>query len=515
MKGISRRIRTVFQNDQKGMTMRTVVNCFTILIILLVSAYDVFPYEYTWGDYRRPFTQLIKVPAYTHGNSSVYIELPLEVLNTHESLTLHLDIESNFTLTIDGSETRTFEGWSAYCSVNRGFWFGKHRLRVNHVPARQDSSIRIQTKDLKAGGNTLEFSMAADNPGIKYGTKGGQVPIAYGIHKMWFSEFSAPPQESTVQKVKDAPLDKAKPRDVWHLEAVSISPMSKTGNRCGEVTATVYVQGNVAKGTGRNSLGNDLEFSGSVDSNGRMEVGVISGNEPLGTYTGVITSGDSANGIWQDKFQCFGTWSATKQQQGEPVRKQPDSDIATKPEVFNRIKLRDRAEKKFSDQDLQKMIKERNFFNSKINPGGHFPNALVDNGDGTVTDKVTGLMWQKGGSPSEMPFYATGKYLDELNSSRFGGYGDWRLPTMDELCSLLEGTQNKSGKFMDNLFDPLKGNCWSADENQRYSGTRLAVPVKAAFFVSFSGGETTAGNAERFQPTNESRCYVRAVRTAE
>ena len=187
----------------------------------------------------------------------------------------------------------------------------------------------------------------------------------------------------------------------------------------------------------------------------------------------------------------------------------------TKPVVIERIKLRDRAEKNFSDQDLQKMIKERNFFNRQFNPGGHFHNAFVDNGDGTVTDKVTGLMWQKGGSPSEMPFHATGKYLDELNSSRFGGYGDWRLPTMDELCSLLEGTQNKSGKFMDNLFDPLKGTCWSADENQQYSGTRRGGPAKAAFCVNFSGGETSAGTAERFQPTIESRYYVRAVRTAE
>jgi hypothetical protein len=199
----------------------------------------------------------------------------------------------------------------------------------------------------------------------------------------------------------------------------------------------------------------------------------------------------------------------------ESIAKQPDSHIETEPGVIERIKLRDRAEKNFSDQDLQRMIKERNFWSRQYNVKGNFRNAFLDNGDGTVTDKVTGLMWQKSGSPSEMTFNATGNYVQGLNSSRFGGCGDWRLPTMEELCSLLKGTSNKSGRFIDNLFDPVQTVCWSADENQQYSGTSRGGYVKAAFCVSFSGGETSAGNAERFQPTNQCRYYVRAVRTAE
>ena len=129
----------------------------------------------------------------------------------------------------------------------------------------------------------------------------------------------------------------------------------------------------------------------------------------------------------------------------------------TKPDGITRIKLRDRAEKNLTDQDLRKLIWERNFFNRKLNPEGDFPNAFVDNGDGTVTDKVTGLMWQKAGSASEMIFDAAAKYTQELNSSRYGGYGDWRLPTMEELCSLLEGTPNQPGKLLDKLFDFTQG----------------------------------------------------------
>jgi len=188
-----------------------------------------------------------------------------------------------------------------------------------------------------------------------------------------------------------------------------------------------------------------------------------------------------------------------------------------KPEVRDRIKLRDKAEKNLSDGDLQKMIKERNFFNKQSNPEGHFPNDLLDNGNGTITDKVTGLMWQKGGSPSEMKFDLAVRYVEELNSSRFGGHGDWRLPTMEELCSLLEGTSNASGKFMDNLFDPAQSLCWSGDGNPRYRPSGVQVTVQVAFCVNFSRGETSAGVADKFAfaTTSQGAYYVKAVRTAQ
>lgn len=187
----------------------------------------------------------------------------------------------------------------------------------------------------------------------------------------------------------------------------------------------------------------------------------------------------------------------------------------TKPEVLERIKLRAKPELNFDDQDLQKMIKDHNFFNSRYNPGGKFPSAFVDNGDGTITDKVTGLMWQKGGSSSEMTFDAAGKYIEGLNSSRVSGYSDWRLPTMEELCSLLERNPNENGRFIDDLFAPAQDVCWSADENQRYSGTPVPWQVKAAFYVNFARGETAAGVADRFRTTGQGRYFVKAVRTVE
>jgi len=188
-----------------------------------------------------------------------------------------------------------------------------------------------------------------------------------------------------------------------------------------------------------------------------------------------------------------------------------------KPEVTERIKLRDKAEKNFNDADLQKMIKERNFFNKKSNPEGNFPKDLVDNGNGMVTDKVTGLVWQKGGSPSDMKFDATNKYVDDLNSSRFGGHGDWRLPTLEELYSLMEGTPNQSEKFIDNLFDPVQSLCWSADGNPKYRVVGSQISLNVVFGVNFSKGEMSEGVSDKFANPSitQGSFYVKAVRTAQ
>ena len=386
-------------------------HCLPIVIFLLIASGEALSFNYTWDDYRKPFTQLILVPSYTSGTSTVSLDLPEDSIRSHESLTLYLDIESNIIMKIDGLEQKTFESWSAYCSVNGALFFGKHRLRVNHLPGRQTCCITLRTRNLKTGRNTLKFSMSPTDPTVSWRHTGNQMIVAYYIHEMWLDEFSA-----SSQKIRGVPVDKT-----------------------------------------------------------RAEVGAKKPRE------------EKVAAISADK----------------------------RPEDVERIDLRDRAEKNFSDQDLYEMITERNFFNKQINPGGNFPNVFIDNGDGTITDKVTGLMWQKGGSSSEMSFFTAGKYVEELNSRRFGGYGNWRLPTMEELCSLLEETANPSGKFVDTLFDPAQDICWSADESRRYSRTRLPMPINAAFGVNFSRGETSVGMTERFMSLDESRYYVRAVRKAE
>jgi len=61
------------------------------------------------------------------------------------------------------------------------------------------------------------------------------------------------------------------------------------------------------------------------------------------------------------------------------------------------------------------------------------PPAYRDNGDGTVTDLATGLMWQK--DPGEKKTFR--EAVAGAPKCRLGGHQDWRLPTIKELYSLI------------------------------------------------------------------------------
>jgi serine/threonine-protein kinase len=97
------------------------------------------------------------------------------------------------------------------------------------------------------------------------------------------------------------------------------------------------------------------------------------------------------------------------------------------------------------------------------NPHGDFTNQFEDNGDGTVTDRATHLMWEKGGSEEGRTYLDALRYAQELNNMGLGGHSDWRIPTIEELASLLESSWKKEDLFIDPVFDTKQKSCWSMD----------------------------------------------------
>ncbi|MDC7250634.1 MAG: DUF1566 domain-containing protein [Sphaerochaetaceae bacterium] len=59
--------------------------------------------------------------------------------------------------------------------------------------------------------------------------------------------------------------------------------------------------------------------------------------------------------------------------------------------------------------------------------------SYQDNGDGTVTDLNTALMWQQ---TPDFTRYTYDEALEYVENLEIGGYDDWRLPTIKELYSL-------------------------------------------------------------------------------
>lgn len=72
------------------------------------------------------------------------------------------------------------------------------------------------------------------------------------------------------------------------------------------------------------------------------------------------------------------------------------------------------------------------FFGQDAQYEGHSP-QYKDNGDGTVTDLVTRLMWQQ--DPGEKKTFA--EAVAGAATCRVGGHDDWRLPTIKEVYSLI------------------------------------------------------------------------------
>lgn len=72
------------------------------------------------------------------------------------------------------------------------------------------------------------------------------------------------------------------------------------------------------------------------------------------------------------------------------------------------------------------------FFGQDSNYRGRQP-SYRDNGDGTISDLVTGLMWQQ--DPGEKVTWA--KAVAGAAKCRTGGHDDWRLPSIKELYSLI------------------------------------------------------------------------------
>ena len=116
--------------------------------------------------------------------------------------------------------------------------------------------------------------------------------------------------------------------------------------------------------------------------------------------------------------------------------------------------------------------------------------------DNVVYDAGTGLTWQKGGSPTSIGYPQITAYLLKLNEDHFGGYGDWRLPSLIEAWTLLESQRTSQGLYIDPVFDSDQTWIWTS--NTTGDGYGWFIFIKDGFPM--------------FQNYWQSHAYVRAVR---
>lgn len=155
------------------------------------------------------------------------------------------------------------------------------------------------------------------------------------------------------------------------------------------------------------------------------------------------------------------------------------------------------------------------------------PPAYAVNGDGTVTDLNTGIMWQQGYAPNKLTYAEAQQYLEQINAQRFAGYDDWRLPTIKQLYSLIDfrGTDPRVEStstaglvpFIDtDVFQFAYGDTAAGEriiDSQWVTTTLYVANTNQMFGVNFADGRIKAYPVGMMGPQGfEKTYYVRLCR---
>jgi len=122
---------------------------------------------------------------------------------------------------------------------------------------------------------------------------------------------------------------------------------------------------------------------------------------------------------------------------------------------------------------------------------------FVDNGDGTVTDTRTGLMWAQMDSQGDITWDDAKLYCENIILS---SYNNWRMPTIEELKTLfdksLDGYETICGRNVKSSpqIQLSCGNYWSSEI--------LPVPggyIVSAYVFNFSKGYQYSARMSQFR----------------
>ncbi len=111
---------------------------------------------------------------------------------------------------------------------------------------------------------------------------------------------------------------------------------------------------------------------------------------------------------------------------------------------------------------------------------------FVDNGNGTVTDTQTGLMWTQKAVTFERGF------AWDVGKSNCEGYGlaglsGWRLPTINELKVQQAAIEGGAGNHPFTWFSP--GLYWSSDADPQNSSAAWTIHMQLGYVLSFHKDE--------------------------
>ena len=130
----------------------------------------------------------------------------------------------------------------------------------------------------------------------------------------------------------------------------------------------------------------------------------------------------------------------------------------------------------------------------------------TDNGNETISDSKTGLMWMKLDAFQQKGHLLDWKeafsFVENLNKENYADHNDWRVPTRQELVTLYEADKTSRSLDMNVHIDPIFAangiaSLWSSEPNGQFN----------AFGVVFNTGDVFSASTKA-----KSKKSVRAVR---
>jgi hypothetical protein len=131
-----------------------------------------------------------------------------------------------------------------------------------------------------------------------------------------------------------------------------------------------------------------------------------------------------------------------------------------------------------------------------ILPGLSQAKPFTENGDSTVTDQKTGLIWMKTTPSTLLNWESSLNYCEGLN---LANHSDWRLPNIKELYSIVDMSQSD---IIDTTAFPGTGSYY-------WSSTTDVNNTSYAWGLNFTSGTVYSGNGSK---SIYSGPYFRCVR---
>lgn len=160
------------------------------------------------------------------------------------------------------------------------------------------------------------------------------------------------------------------------------------------------------------------------------------------------------------------------------------------------IKLRSEP-KELSEKEVISMLESHNMYDSTSNKNAKGISHNYKKTNEIIFDEATGLMWQQSGSDEDLMIKEAEDYINDLNKATYGGYNDWRLPTLEEAMSLMEPVK-KNERHFNPMFDDTQEWIWTCDTTKGFY-----------WIIYFYGGTC------RYYIDYNHHCYVRAVRNVQ